>query len=327
MNATPPPQDAPDATPDEPAPRAEAPVPAPEPPPQRCLDCGSVVTGRFCAECGQAAGVRVLAVHDVAHDVVHSALHLDSRVWRTLRTLVLKPGELTNEFIRGRRQRYLPPFRLYLVLSVLFFALSAMLPEAQLVQVDGQGDTVIAPGPPAAAGAPPPADLSKARCNVQLDGALGERLSLLLAEACSKVVAEGGRRLGQVFLQNAPKLMFLFLPLMAAVATLFYWKPRRLYAEHLVMFLHVHALVFLLLSTTSTTNALAVLDLPGTGLLGLVNAALMLYLPWYVFRAMRVVYGEGRLRTALKFAVISLLYFTLLGVTMLGGMLYSALSL
>jgi len=271
--------------------------------------------------------VHVLTVHDVAHDVVHSALHLDSRVWRTLRTLVLKPGELTNEFILGRRQRYMPPFRLYLVLSVVFFALSAVLPEGQLVRVNDGGDTVIAYGPAAPEEGRPAADLSNEHCNIRLGGALGERFDPLLSETCAKVVADGGRRLVQVFMQNAPKLMFLFLPLMAAVAMLFYWRPRRLYAEHLVMFLHTHAFVFLLLSVTSVIEALMILELPGIGLLGIVDLGLMLYLPWYVFRAMRVVYGEGRLRTGLKFAALSLVYFVLLGFTMLGGMLYSAMSL
>jgi len=323
MTTTHPQEDAPTGVPDTPAPQ---PAPAPLPPP-RCQNCGSAVSGKYCAECGQPAGVHVLTVHDVAHDVVHSALHLDSRVWRTLRTLVLKPGELTNEFILGRRQRYMPPFRLYLVLSVVFFALSAVLPEGQFVRVNDGGDTVIAYGPAAPEEGRPAADLSNEHCNIRLGGALGERFDPLLSETCAKVVADGGRRLVQVFMQNAPKLMFLFLPLMAAVAMLFYWRPRRLYAEHLVMFLHTHAFVFLLLSVTSVIEALMILELPGIGLLGIVDLGLMLYLPWYVFRAMRVVYGEGRLRTGLKFAALSLVYFVLLGFTMLGGMLYSAMSL
>jgi hypothetical protein len=328
MSATPPQQDGPDGSPDAGTARSTGPAPPPPAaPPPRCQDCGSIATGRYCAECGQPAGVHLLTVHDVAHDVVHSALHLDSRAWRTLRKLVTKPGELTNEFIRGRRQRYLPPFRLYLILSVLFFALSAVLPEAQLVRVIATGDTVIAYGPADPASGRPPADLPASRCNIQLDGALGERLDPLLKEACSKVVADNGRHLAQVFLQNAPKLMFLFLPLMAAVAMLFYWKPRRLYAEHLVMFLHVHAFLFLTLSANAVINALMTVELPGVGLLGLVASALLLYLPWYVFRAMRVVYGERRLRTGLKFAMMSVIYLSLLGVTMLAGLLYSAMTL
>ncbi len=104
-------------------------------PPARCQNCDAVVTGKYCVECGQSTAVHVLSISDVTHDVVHSALHLDSRVWRTLRSLVLKPGELTREFIAGRRQRYLPPFRLYLIISLAFFALSALLIDADLVTV------------------------------------------------------------------------------------------------------------------------------------------------------------------------------------------------
>ena len=51
---------------------------------------------------------------EVAGDVTHSLLHLDSRVWQTIKLLVRRPGELTREFIAGRHQQYLPPFRLYL---------------------------------------------------------------------------------------------------------------------------------------------------------------------------------------------------------------------
>ena len=59
----------------------------------------------------------------------------------------------------------------------------------------------------------------------------------------------GGRHFAERFAATAPKLMFVFLPLMAGVALLFYWRPRRsLYAEHLVVFLHNHAFTFLLIA-------------------------------------------------------------------------------
>ena len=47
--------------------------------------------------------------------------HTDSRLWRTLAALLLRPGYLTREFLAGRRARYLPPVRLYLVISLVFF--------------------------------------------------------------------------------------------------------------------------------------------------------------------------------------------------------------
>ena len=126
--------------------------------------------------------------------------------------------------------------------------------------------------------------------------------------------------------------MFVFLPLMAAVAVLFYWRPRRFYAEHLVMFLHTHALLFLVLGSFQLVEALLDWIAPRAPRLadvadGVSGLALVVYLPWYVFRAMRAVYANGRALTAFKFLAISMLYFVLLGVTFAVGMVYSILSL
>ena len=110
--------------------------------PARCLNCGSVTTGSHCAQCGQASDVHVLSMKEVAGDVTHSLLHLDSRVWRTVRMLAHRPGELTREFIAGRHQLYMPPFRLYLAISILFFAAQALLPDSTAFSVDGEGDAL-----------------------------------------------------------------------------------------------------------------------------------------------------------------------------------------
>jgi len=337
-----------------------------------CQNCGSIVTGRYCAECGQAGHIHVMTIADVTHDVVHSALHLDSRVWRTLRSLVLRPGELTNEFIAGRRERYLPPFRLYLVISIAFFAISSLLPDDAFVRVHDDGETVVAPvvigasdadrtEQPAAGGTDPASGQTPEVAGEQAPSprvrrmtgeearelarkagpkvVAGEtpdgcsvntgwkRLDELLNEACVKIKQDRGERLGAVFMDTAPKLMFVFLPLMAAVAMLFYWRPRRLYTEHLVAFLHVHAFIFLYLMVTSLIGPLTQPGVPGGWLLGIVTMVLTVYLAWYVFRAMRVVYGNGRALTAVKYVTIGTLYFTLLGITMAVGIVYSTLSL
>ena len=342
-------------------PRMELVPAALEPP--RCLNCGAPVTGKHCAECGQAGDVHVLSMREVAGDITHSLLHLDSRVWRTLKLLVLRPGELTREFIAGRHQAYLPPFRLYLTVSILFFALSALLPHGEFAEVNDEGETVVAPvtlklpgnAPEAApAGSAPdraaaelgedvrkelakagvdPAVISKmtpglgSSCDIDLTlpliGPIGEPLS----RACEKITADGGARLFERFTDTAPRLMFVFLPLMAAVALLFYRHPRRFYAEHLVLFLHNHAFMFVLLTATGTLNAVATIQLPLIGVLNLLNFLLFAYLPYYVFGSMRVVYGEDRLKTATKFTALAAIYFVLLSATMLAGLVYTALVL
>jgi hypothetical protein len=298
--------------------------------PSRCLNCGTVVTGRHCAQCGQAADVHVLSMKEVAGDVTHSLLHLDSRVWRTLRLLVRKPGELTREFIAGRHPPYIPPFRLYLAVSILYFALSALLPDLGIFDLSPTAPVseelkreLEAEGVPAARveGMLKDAD----SCQVSVFGATPNSTAFeqTLARACEQMKRDGGRLFAERFATNAPKLMFLFLPLMAGVALLFYRRPRRLYAEHLVLFLHNHAFTFLLMGATSILGAIADLEFPMAGLLDFASFLLWCWLPYYVYRSMRVVYGNGRALTLLKFVVISLIYVTLLGVTLLGAMVFT----
>ncbi len=320
-------------------PRHELTPPAHDP--ARCLNCGTVVSGRHCAQCGQAADVHVLSVKEVAGDVTHSLLHLDSRVWRTLRKLALRPGELTQEFIAGRHQEYLPPFRLYLGVSILFFALSAFLPDSEYSQVDAEGNAVVVPAKIVAtedirkeleAEGLDPAKIDEVvkggGCAVNFsENESFTEIEQAFTRACKRMRADGGKAFFERFASTAPKLMFLFLPLMAAVALLFYWRPRRLYVEHLVLFLHNHAFTFLLIAVTQLLSAIAGLKVPLVGLLNLVSSLLYLYLIYYVFRSMRVVYAEGRLKTTLKFVALSSIYFVLLGITMLAGLAYAMLSL
>jgi hypothetical protein len=266
---------------------------------------------------------------EVAGDVTHSLLHLDSRVWRTLRMLVRRPGELTREFIAGRHQEYIPPFRLYLAISILYFALSALLPESGLfdldaparVEVSGElGRELEAAGVPKARIDGAPGDDDSCRVSIFGGPPNSTDFEKSLSRACEQMRKDGGKRFAERFAATAPKLMFLFLPLMAGVALLFYWRPRRLYAEHLVLFLHNHAFTFLLLGVTAIMNEVAELKSPFSGAINFAMVLLWCWLPYYVYRSMRVVYGNGRTLTLLKLLSISLIYFVLLGITMMGGL-------
>ena len=88
---------------------------------ENCLNCGEVLTGQHCSHCGQRAKVRVLSLGSLLRDLFGDLTEFDSRIWRTLIPLAFRPGVLTADYLRGRRTHYTPPFRMYLVLSVVFF--------------------------------------------------------------------------------------------------------------------------------------------------------------------------------------------------------------
>jgi hypothetical protein len=89
-----------------------------------CANCGTLLVGEFCHECGQSVHSVLKPMHHMVEETVETVLHIDSRILHTLPPLFLKPGFLTLEYFAGRRVRYIAPFRLMFVLCLLcFFAL------------------------------------------------------------------------------------------------------------------------------------------------------------------------------------------------------------
>jgi hypothetical protein len=86
-----------------------------------CENCGAPLTGHYCAQCGQAAIDYRRSFRHVIADVLDSFLNWDSKFFATIALLILKPWRLTNEFLAGKRVRYVNPLRLYLLASILFF--------------------------------------------------------------------------------------------------------------------------------------------------------------------------------------------------------------
>src|SRR5213592_1540583 len=87
----------------------------------QCENCGALLTGHYCAQCGQAAVDYRRSFRHVVADVLDSFLNWDSKFFTTIALLILKPWRLTNEFLAGKRVRYVNPLRLYLLASILFF--------------------------------------------------------------------------------------------------------------------------------------------------------------------------------------------------------------
>src|SRR6266571_2600746 len=91
------------------------------PPFTHCENCGASLSGRFCWQCGQAAIDYRRSFRHVIVDVLDSFLNWDSKFFATVGLLIVKPWRLTNEFLAGKRVRYLNPLRLYLLASIIFF--------------------------------------------------------------------------------------------------------------------------------------------------------------------------------------------------------------
>jgi len=279
----------------------------------RCDNCGAVVSGRYCAACGQRLEPPLHSLWHFTKAASEDLTHADSRLWRTLGALLFRPGYLTREFLAGRRARYLPPVRLYLVISVMFFLWASAAHEPvnaiQLPAPDHRPPhTELAPLGEGTFGKRLPGESAEQHAErvcsrgVNYDGPWRARIQPAAHRACIRVVLDNGRSLPEVFLHNVPRAMFIFLPLLAGAMMLMYWRPRHYYVEHLLLFLHNHAFVFLLLLLVGLAAAL----LPP--LSGWLSGAATLYIAWYAYRSMRVLYGQGRVLTLGKLVVLSFFY-------------------
>ena len=86
-----------------------------------CLNCGAVLTGAYCHNCGQAGHVH-RTLSSFLHDFLHGAFHFEGKIWRTIPALAFRPGKMTRAYIDGKRARYVSPMALFLFSLFLMFA-------------------------------------------------------------------------------------------------------------------------------------------------------------------------------------------------------------
>ena len=92
-----------------------------------CPNCGAPRAENFCSACGQNSRSYLRATREIVGDVLSETLDLDSRLGRTLRFLLLRPGYLSREFASERRASYVSPARLYIFVSLVFFGVLSLV--------------------------------------------------------------------------------------------------------------------------------------------------------------------------------------------------------
>lgn len=86
-----------------------------------CANCGTALNGPYCSNCGQKASDFHRPFWWIFGEFLDSVFGYDSRTFRTIWLLFAEPGEFTRRYNAGQRASLLPPFRLFLIATVLFF--------------------------------------------------------------------------------------------------------------------------------------------------------------------------------------------------------------
>lgn len=348
-----------------------------------CLNCGSELHGQYCGQCGQRASSRLISLWELTRDAFGDLLELDSRLWRTLIPLLVRPGQLTRDYLEGRRARYMPPFRMYLVLSVVFFVVAFFDPRDDLSllfepepepapeqQAEPAGkpaeeaqrkiDELVAEGRlsedeanearNALAGLEDGSDISvgnidgegglnfkvdpeTGKCTFNREGIqelpvwMQKRLTQERLEGiCERIAADKGKAFGTLLLDNIPVALIVLLPFMALVLKGLYPLSRRYFVEHLLFFVHFHAFFFLILTLQIVFSRVAAIAFVPEPISILILVAASFYIPVYLYKAMRRVYGQGHILTFTKYIALAVAYTLGAAFTMLGVVLFALFS-
>ena len=296
------------------APEAPAAPTGPTAPATACANCGesfAVQRPQFCPACGQETNIRPPRIGEFLQQFGGAYFATEGALWRTLKLLLVKPGELTRQYLAGRRKHYVLPLRLYLTISLLVLLL---LRTVATVNFDAPDAVELTP--------------VDAR-NIQIDIGFGRAGLKEGVFYCSELPSWLCRRiqrridvepkffkreieqLGERFVANLGGAMFVLLPAYALWLKLVYRNRRLRYAEHLVFALHVHAFWFTMLALTLT-------GLPWVSSLAAWAA------PVYTLLAMRRVYGGRWGPLLLRSGLLGMLYGMTLALA-LGGVALVAL--
>jgi hypothetical protein len=239
-----------------------------------CANCGATLEGAYCADCGAArVDRRPLTVSRFREEFWNEVTNLDSTTVRTLRSLFLRPGELTRAYVDGRTRWFLSPIRVYLMLFALFVLGSSLLPgrEAELRDsasrvARGMKVGAVAAGANAATETPSVKQASAVAATLR---AATENQWLQLINAVT----------------------------WAWVLALLFRRQRRNYAEHMVMAMHLLAFNVVLLLANLTVRV--ALHVPRDSL-GFMTVLHWLGIGTYFYLAARLVYRESPALTAGK---------------------------
>ena len=249
-----------------------------------CKNCNSELLGIYCSECGQK-NTELLSVKAIVKELTDNVFSFDSRFFITLKYLIIKPGFLTKEYWAGRRTTYLPPLRMYLVLSVLSFFLHSFMDEG-ISFMDA-----------------PNQQSNSGTFAFNTDG--GPQIFHFIVDNLNKgIKVTDERGLSKNIIGDfMPSSMFILMPFMGLLLLFVYKKKKLFYSYHLITVLHFHCFVFFLNSVEE--------------LIPIIEDIIPLFFFYYAVSMLKVIYQDSWVKTSMKFMMLLVTYGTSVLLTIL----------
>ena len=308
----------------------------------QCLNCETPLEkeDKFCHYCGQLNSNKKLSFNDFFNEFLGSIFSYDSRIYRTLKVLIFKPGKISLEYVEGKRAKYANPFRFYLSVSIIFFLLYSFSNEfstsenlkSPFITKDKEADIeeykkvkLLSESELDSLGFAekafdkieiylafeklnPDKNITESLKELKHENNFYNRWLFKRAIAFDKVTEEPVS-FANYTISKLPFIIFFFIPLFTLILWLTYGRTNYNYMEHMVFAFHSQTMLFFLMSLAFileyifNSNWITSLSILGYA--------------FYLFYALRKFYKQGVLKTLLKFVFLNVI-FVILAITTTG---------
>ena len=305
-----------------------------------CLNCGATVQGRFCQQCGQEnVEVKESFAHLLLH-FVEDLTHFDGKLWKTLKQLLFKPGNLTQLYMDGKRATYIHPIRMYLFISAVFFLFmfTGDVPD----KPKDLNNSAIAKKD-VASGLSDGFDLKLGADSVKFKTVADynasqqklpvskrgnwfestmEKKSIEINQKYNHDKFKIGKALIEQFEHYFSRMLYISLPIFAFFLWILYRRNKNhFFVDHLIFSIHIYCAFFIFLFAVKLINLATEFVFHKT--FGILTAVTPFILFFYLYKSLRNHFQQSRWKTFLKFFILNIWTILLMAVLMTAFILLS----
>lgn len=278
-----------------------------------CKNCETRYIGNYCPECGQSSKRYDKPFRFIIADFAGNIFAFDTRLWSTIRAVLINPGQMAMDIMNGKRARYVPPFRLYVFISFIFFLLinftvnkvkeddELTLQQEELVFESSNDSTEIS----------------------ELSGAEKKKSNFVFEDKKVPIdhVMDNFDIYFSKLLQWFSYSLFLLMPFYAFLLWLFFRKTYKYYLGHLILAINQHVFTFILLIIIVFIGQILPFKTRYP------EIYMLLILPVYYLLGIRKMYQRKWSTTIMRFSVVMSIYMMLTLFILFGLIVYTIYSL
>jgi len=249
----------------------------------RCKNCDHQFSGKYCSNCGQSVKELERPIRFMVADFMGTIITFDTRLVKTLVTILFKPGYLTLDYLAGKRARYMPPFRFYLFISFVMFLLMSMITNKSISEnyegakndtdevkvevanvidsIQNSNDSIYIAARHAIKN-----ELDSAKVDTTQMDELDSFLSNIETAVENVEDDDSEYATGINKIRDYPELyvnklyqftswsFFLFMPIFAFFLWISFFKTRKLFIGHLIFSLNIHSFIFTITAVVIAVN-------------------------------------------------------------------------